>query len=41
MITIQEIPIEKENEFWKDLGFVEYGVDEWGIKLLVRKEENF
>lgn len=34
-----ELNSEKEDSirFWKDLGFVENGVDEWGMKLLVRK----
>lgn len=59
MITIQEIPIEKVDEFWdihmkylvedeinsekedsirfwKSLGFVENGVDEWDMKVFVR-----
>lgn len=34
-----ELNSEKEDSirFWKDLGFVENGADEWGMKLLVRK----
>ena len=34
-----ELNSEKENavRFWKKLGFIENGTDEWGAKLLVRK----
>lgn len=34
-----ELNSEKENaiRFWKKLGFVENGTDEWGMKLLVKK----
>lgn len=34
-----ELNSEKENaiRFWKKLGFVENGTDEWGIKIMVRK----
>ena len=34
-----ELNSEKENaiRFWKKLGFVDNGTDEWGMKLLVRK----
>ena len=34
-----ELNSEKENaiRFWKELGFIETGTDEWGTKLFVRK----
>lgn len=38
-----ELNSEKENSihFWKSLGFVEDGVDEWGMKLFVRKQNEY
>lgn len=37
--TYYELNSEKEDSirFWKDLGFVENGVDEWGMKVFIRK----
>lgn len=34
-----ELNSEKEDaiHFWKDIGFIETGVDEWGMRLFVRK----
>lgn len=34
-----ELNSEKDNSihFWKDIGFVENGVDEWGMRLFIKK----